>query len=74
MKRPVISVMLAIGVAIVAAAPASAQYYITREGMTGPCKVVDSQPLDKKTIVGGGRTYESHAAATKELPLLCKSE
>ena len=74
MKRPVISAILGIGAATLTAAPASAEYYIMREAMTGPCKVVDSQPTDSKTIVGGDRTYESRAAAEKQLPLLCKSE
>ena len=74
MKRPLISALLAVGTAILTAAPAFADYYIVREGLTNPCKVVDSRPLDSKTIVGGDRTYTNRPAAEKQLPLLCKSE
>jgi histidinol-phosphate/aromatic aminotransferase/cobyric acid decarboxylase-like protein len=74
MKRPLISALLAVGAAILTTAPTFADYYIMRESLTAPCKVVDSRPLDSKTIVGGDRTYTNRAAAEKQLPLLCKSE
>ena len=74
MKRPLISVLLAVRAAIRTAAPAFADYYIVRKGLTNPYKVVDGRPLDGKTIVGGDRTYTNRAAAEKQLPLLCKSE
>lgn len=73
MNRKIIC-MVACATAILSATPALADYYIVREGPTGPCKIVAARPADSKTVVGGDRSYASRAAAEKQLPLLCKSE
>jgi hypothetical protein len=73
MKRQIFA-LLALAGAIASAAPAFAEYYIVREGPTGPCKIVAHRPADSKTIVGGNRSYASRAVAKRQLPLLCKSE
>ncbi|HZR60785.1 MAG TPA: hypothetical protein VFA80_07535 [Xanthobacteraceae bacterium] len=72
MRNILIPALLA-AATLTAAAPAFADYYIVRESAAGPCHIVDSKPADSKSIVGGDRYYTDHAAAEKEMQLLCKS-
>jgi hypothetical protein len=39
--------------AIVFGTPAFADYFIVREGSSGPCRVIESRPTDTKIIVIG---------------------
>lgn len=74
MTRRFMPVLLITAAALSAAAPAWADYYIVRERAAGPCHIVDNKPLDSKSMVGGDRYYTDHAAAEKEMLLLCKSQ
>lgn len=74
MTNRLIPALLAAAAALSPAAPAFADYYIVRESATGPCHIVDSKPMDSKTIVGTDRYYTDHAAAEKEMQMLCKSQ
>ena len=74
MTKRLIPALLAAAAALSSAAPAFADYYIVRESAAGPCHIVDSKPADGKTVVGGDRYYTDHAAAEKEMQLLCKSQ
>ena len=73
MTKGLILAVLGAAAALASAAPAFADYYIVRESAAGPCHIVDSKPADSKSIVGGDRYYTDHAAAEKEMQLLCKS-
>ena len=66
--------LLASIVAVTAfATPALADFWIVREGQTGPCRIVETRPTDTKiVIVGGNKVYVSRAEAEKEMAVVCK--
>jgi len=54
------------------ATPALADFWIVREGPTGPCRVVDVKPTDTKIVIVGGKVYKTQDEATKEIAVVCK--
>jgi hypothetical protein len=54
------------------ATPALADFFIVREGPTGPCRVVETWPTDTKIVVVGDKAYKVRAEAEKELAVVCK--
>jgi hypothetical protein len=63
---------LAVAIAATAfAVPALADFYIVREGASGPCRVVDTRPTDARTIVVGNKTYTARADAEREITTVC---
>jgi len=59
-------------VATVIATPAFADFFIVREGPTGPCRVVESRPTDTKIVVVGNKVYKERSEAEKEVTVVCK--
>jgi hypothetical protein len=53
------------------AAPALADFYIVREGASGPCRVVDTRPTDMRTIVVGNKVYQVREQAESEIVRVC---
>jgi hypothetical protein len=53
------------------ATPVLADFFIVREGASGPCRVVDTRPTDAKTIVVGNRAYTARADAEREITTVC---
>jgi hypothetical protein len=51
--------------------PAFADYFIVREGSSGPCTVIESRPTDTKTVVIGNRAYAARAEAEREIATVC---
>jgi hypothetical protein len=56
----------------VVATPALADFFIVREGPTGPCKVVETRPTDTKIVVVGNKVYKERSEAEKEVTVVCK--
>jgi len=54
------------------ATPALADFWIVREGPTGPCRVVDVKPTDTKIIVVGNKVYKVRDEAQREMAVVCK--
>jgi hypothetical protein len=54
------------------AMPALADFFIVREGPTGPCRVVETRPTDTKIVVVGNKVYKERAEADRELAVVCK--
>src|SRR5689334_587610 len=54
------------------ATPALADFWIVREGPTGPCRIVDVKPTDSKIIIVGNKAYKVRADADKDLAVVCK--
>jgi len=54
------------------ATPALADFWIVREGPTGPCRIVETRPTDTKIIVVGNKAYKVRAEAEKQLAVVCK--
>jgi len=54
------------------ATPALADFFIVREGPTGPCRVVETRPTDTKIVVVGDKAYKVRGDAEKELAVVCK--
>ena len=63
--------ILAAAVTVVAT-PALADFFIVREGPTGPCRVVESRPTDTKIVVVGNKVYKERSEAEKEVTVVCK--
>ena len=66
---------LAISIAALSAfaTPALADFWIVREGNTGPCRIVETRPTDTKiVIVGGNKVYTTRSDAERELAVVCK--
>jgi hypothetical protein len=66
---------LLIGGAIAAATfvtPALADFYVVREGTSGPCRVVETRPTDTKIVIVGDKVYKTRAEAEKEVTVVCK--
>jgi hypothetical protein len=65
--------LLAATVAIAAfATPALADFWIVREGPTGPCRIVDVKPTDTKIVIVGNKAYKVRDEAQKEMAVVCK--
>ena len=65
--------LLAATVAVAAfATPALADFWIVREGPTGPCRIVDVRPTDTKIVIVGNKAYKVRDEAEKELAVVCK--
>jgi hypothetical protein len=65
--------MLAAAIAATAfATPALADFFIVREGPSGPCRVVETRPTDTKIVVVGNKAYKVRAEAEKEIAVVCK--
>jgi hypothetical protein len=54
------------------ATPAFADFFIVREGPTGPCRIVETRPTDTKIVVVGNKVYKERSEADKELTVVCK--
>jgi hypothetical protein len=55
------------------ATPVFADFFIVREGVSGPCRVVDTRPSDAKTIIVGNRAYTVREDAEREIATVCPS-
>jgi len=65
--------LLAAAVVLAAsAAPALADFFIVREGPTGPCRIVETRPADTKIIVVGDKVYKVRSEAEREMAVVCK--
>ena len=53
------------------ATPALADFFIVREGASGPCRVVDARPTDGRTIVVGNKAYAVRADAEGQIATVC---
>src|SRR5262245_38093143 len=53
------------------ATPVLADFFIVREGASGPCRVVDIRPTDAKTVVVGNKAYTVRAEAEREIATVC---
>jgi hypothetical protein len=69
MKKIFIATAIAVGTFTT---PALADFFIVREGPTGPCRVVETRPTDTKIVVIGNKTYKTRAEADKEVTVVCK--
>jgi hypothetical protein len=69
MKTTLIAAALA---ATAFATPALADFFIVREGPSGPCRVVETRPTDTKIVVVGNKAYKVRSEAEKELSVVCK--
>jgi hypothetical protein len=69
MKTTLIAAALA---ATAFATPALADFFIVREGPSGPCRVVEPRPTDTKIVVVGNKAYKVRSEAEKELSVVCK--
>jgi hypothetical protein len=66
------TLIAAAAVATTFATPALADFFIVREGPTGPCRIVETRPADTKIVVVGNKVYKVRAEAEKELAVVCK--
>jgi hypothetical protein len=65
--------LLAAAVAVTAfATPALADFWIVREGPTGPCRIVETKPADTKIVIVGNKVYKTRVEADRELAVVCK--
>jgi hypothetical protein len=65
--------ILATAIAMAAfATPALADFWIVREGPSGPCRVVETKPTDTKIVVVGNKAYKVRTEAERELAVVCK--
>jgi hypothetical protein len=64
-------ILVAVVAATMFATPVLADFFIVREGVSGPCLVVDARPTDVKTIVIGNKVYTARADAERDIPNLC---
>ena len=66
-------ILFATAIAVAAfAVPAMADFFIVREGPTGPCRVVETCPTDTKIVIVGNKAYKERAEADRELAVVCK--
>ena len=54
------------------ATPAFADFWIVRDGPSGPCRIVEIKPTDTKIVVVGNKAYKVRDEAQKELAVVCK--
>jgi hypothetical protein len=53
------------------ATPVLADFFIVREGASGPCRVVDTRPTDARAIVVGNKAYSVRQEAEREIATVC---
>jgi hypothetical protein len=63
----------AIAATAAGATPALADFFIVREGPSGPCRVVETRPTDTKIVVVGNKAHKVRAEAEKELAVVCSA-
>ena len=55
------------------AGPALAEFFIVRDGRTGPCRVVATKPTDTKIVIVGNKNgYKEQEEAVRQLVVVCK--
>jgi hypothetical protein len=65
--------ILAVAIAATAfATPALADFFIVREGPSGPCRVVETRPKQPNLVVASNKAYKMRDEAEKELAVVCK--
>jgi hypothetical protein len=64
--------ILAAAILGIAATPALADFWIVREGPSGPCRIVDVKPTDTKIVIIGNKAYKVRDEANREMALVCK--
>jgi hypothetical protein len=65
-------ILAAVIAATVFATPALADFFIVREGASGPCRVVDTRPTDTtRMVVVGNKAYAVRAEAEREIATVC---
>ena len=65
--------LLAAAMAVTAlATPALADFWVVREGPSGPCRVVETRPTDTKIVIVGDKAYKTRSEADKEIAVVCK--
>ena len=75
MRKNLLLAAAAVLVTISSVPAFAADYYIVREGSTGPCRVVESKPTDSKmVIVGGDKMYTTREEAETEMKVVCKGD
>ncbi len=60
--------------AITLATPALADFWIVREGPSGPCRIVETKPSDSKIVIVGNKAYSVRTEAEKEMAVVCKAK
>src|SRR5262245_31282210 len=55
------------------ATPSLADFFIVRDGVSGPCRVVDTRPTDGRSIVIGNKTYTARVEAERDIGTVCPS-
>jgi hypothetical protein len=71
MKTKILVTAIAAGTFVT---PVLADFFIVREGASGPCRVVDIRPTDARTIVVGNKAYAVRADAEREITTICPME
>jgi hypothetical protein len=57
------------------AAPALAQeFYIVREGDSGPCRIVETRPSGGTVVILGNRMFSTRIEAERELTVVCRDD
>jgi hypothetical protein len=69
MKRKILAAVVLVAAF---ATPALADFWIVRDGPTGPCRIVETKPTDTKIVVVGNKAYKIRDEAQKELAVVCK--
>jgi hypothetical protein len=65
--------LAATAVIVAFATPALADFWIVREGPSGPCRIVETRPTDTKIVIVGNKAYKVRGEAEKELTVVCKA-
>jgi hypothetical protein len=65
--------LAATAIIVAFATPALADFFIVREGASGPCRIVETRPTDTKIVVVGGKAYKVRTEAEKEMAVVCKA-
>lgn len=61
-------------VTLFATLPALADYYVVRQGTTGPCAVVEQRPTTMGTVVvAGDRNFATRDDAQQHMAALCNN-
>jgi hypothetical protein len=62
-----ISMLVGAIAATLFATPVLADFFIVREGASGPCRVVDTRPTDARAIVVGNKAYSVREEAERDI-------
>jgi hypothetical protein len=57
--------------ALTVASPAFADWYIVR-GPDKQCRIVETRPTDKTTVVIGGKAYVTRDEAERQVKIVCR--